>query len=535
MANGSGNSGTTPSNQSSAPPLEAYEQDSRDDEARDRRRKTNRPVPQADHSERAIATALLRGGKAELDKCGRLDASHFFDPPSRLIFGAAQRLAEHGDFRIQNIAVELDESDQLAACGGFPYLKEALLDGELGIVLPTDVRQVFEAWRDRKIITQLGVIGESAYNREPTGEQVATLAAIQDELWDDDDGYWVDWDDDSDLLNEQWMIRDLLPAEGAMMVRSEKNGGKSLFALTLAAFIAAGCDQFAERWIRTKKHIVVYVDGESSSQIARQRTKALSIWQDFSDLERDNLRRNLRYRVSMGKKLTGGLVDDVLANVDVDDVALVVLDTWAALSGLEDENSNAEAVSAVENVRRLSMELDCPVMVMSHPTKAARQAKGRAAYTTRGASGVDDQMFTTANIKADREAGTATFQLDHTRGVHNRGAVLSWKVIPQVLGRADSGDPVDASALTDIEWLSAADVKAVQEAEAKMQAAEEVLSKISGQANGCTAAEYADLIGKSKPTARARLTQAAELLDGEIEVVKDGQADRYRAVYVGAS
>ena len=527
MANGSGTTGTTPSNQSSAPPLEAYVQDSRD--ARPER-KTNRPVPQADHSERAIATALLRGGKAQLDKCGRLDASHFFDPPSRLIFGAAQRLAEHGDFRIQNIAVELDESDQLAACGGFPYLKEALLDGELGIVLPTDVRQVFEAWRDRKIIEQLGLIGESAYDREPTADRVATLAAIQDESWDDDDGYWVDWDDESDLLNEQWMIRDLLPAEGAMMVRSEKNGGKSLFALTLAAFIAAGCDQFAERWIRTKKHIVVYVDGESSSQIARQRTKALSIWQDFSDLERDNLRRNLRYRVSMGKKLTGGLVDDVLDKVDVDDVALVVLDTWSALAGLEDENNNAEAVSAVENVRRLSMELDCPVMVMSHPTKAARQAKGKAAYTTRGASGVDDQMFTTANIKADREAGTATFQLDHTRGVHNRGAVLRWNVIPQVLGRSPSGEPVDASALTDIEWLSAADIKAVQQAEEQMQSAEEVRAKLAAQADGCTVREYADLIGAHRSTATRQLALAAELLDGQIEVVKEGKSKRYRAV-----
>ncbi len=231
----------------------------------------------------------------------------------------------------------------------------------------------------------------------------------------------------------------------------------------------------------------------------------------------------------MGKKLTGGLVDDVLGNVDVDDVALVVLDTWSALAGLEDENSNAEAVSAVENVRRLSMELDCPVMVMSHPTKSARQAKGKAAYTTRGASGVDDQMFTTANIKADREAGTATFQLDHTRGVHNRGAVLRWSVTPQVLGRSPSGETVDASALTDIQWLSAADIKAEQQEAEQMQAAEDVLAKLSGQANGCTAAEYASLIGASRPTARRHLMTAADLLGDQIEVEQDGQSKRYRA------
>ncbi len=228
-------------------------------------------VPTTDLAESQLAAAMLDDeGAACIRAALELSPTALINPIPKAVLAAYRRVAERGEpLGRLNIIADIADHGELRALGGNAAVYEF---ADANWVAPTPgaidywITQVNEAALRRQALSDYAEAGQALHTGDLRTAATALQAVarqVEDGL-QDDTGYWVDWDDESDLLNEQWMIRDLLPAEGAMMVRSEKNGGKSLFALTLAAFIAAGCDQFAERWIRTSKRTVVYVDGESS-------------------------------------------------------------------------------------------------------------------------------------------------------------------------------------------------------------------------------------------------------------------------------
>ena len=472
MANGSGNSGTTPSNQSSAPPLEAYEQDSRDDEARDRRR-------MADVSEQAIAAALLIGGKSELDKCGRLQAHHFVNRQPQLIFGAARRLASKGgDFGWAHIAVELADSDQLKECGGEAYLLDEVTKAPIGRVLASDVRQVFDMWRMREQSKVAAVIVDHVEADKPVDEWIEKLNEIRDA--EPLDGDWMEIlgpdDDDAELLEDEYAIDGLLPAEGVSVVTAATSSGKSSLALVVAAHIAAGRSEFAGRGIYTSDQTVVYVAPEGSRKTLNGRLKVIYAEHEFSDFEQRECKANIKMMVKPRSRLNDGLARWLVTKLAGEPVGLVVMDGLNKLGGATNENDNSEMVKVMDALESVATEFECPVWVNHHTAKDHQKGNGK--NVGRGASAVEDAADVVARIEHDVDSGNRTFTITKGRDIGLPPHQLEYGIVGRRYGLSRRGRSITYAAATDFKWVQR-QKKSIGEAKAEAMV-QELLEAVGG-------------------------------------------------------
>lgn len=426
--------------------------------------------PDEDERE-AAATLLAHGGFDFFTACPRLRADHFGNPKYRLIFEEAEQLQSAGRLvDATRIWAQLaTNEDKYRLVGGKQAIHELIFEHALPSLIRFDTIQdrIIDAHNRRHLITRIAQVGQGIDNRQSIDNIAAALSMVTDEASEaaQEGKQPIEFSDipardrPRTQLKPQWMIRDIVPTYGTIMLRGGKNAGKSAFTYTLAAYIAANIASFADRTIHTDRLKVIYVDAEADAEVYGERMRGIIDDADFSEFEEEQLRANLKHIVVKDKKILSSpsLVDFILQHPSLQEIpAIIFVDTFGRASGAENESDNAEMIKAMSRLDELASEFKCPVWINSHPSKAARQMKG-STITTRGASGIDDQAYVTADLTYDPDDGARTFAIQETRNVPNRGWKLQMSLERHQQGIDTNGDPHEVPVLRDLKWLPASE------------------------------------------------------------------------------
>lgn len=173
---------------------------------------------------------------------------------------------------------------------------------------------------------------------------------------------------------KKWLVDGIIPRTGLIMLYGETGIGKSYAAIDLAFAITAGSD-WAGR--ETSPFEALYIPTEDAYGIDRRNTliaRQRGLSEYFKPLIVDcqfDLSRNSDSVVRLIENLRGV----------PGPIGLVIIDTMQMALGGADENSANEATAIVENCRRLSLYLDCAVLLVHHSGKdGSKKARGSSAF-----------------------------------------------------------------------------------------------------------------------------------------------------------
>lgn len=185
-----------------------------------------------------------------------------------------------------------------------------------------------------------------------------------------------------DLPGIEWLIQDVLPAQGIAVLFGEPGAGKSFLAIDLALHVAAG------KWWNSKRvqqGPVVYVVAEGSRGM-KDRMKA---WRNthptadvsaaFVVLEPIMLHDNVARK---------RFVDGIAAQLP--NPILIILDTLAQNFVGGDENSAQDMGVWLHGARLLQEKFDATVLIVHHSARGAKRERGSTAL--RGAADAMIQM-----------------------------------------------------------------------------------------------------------------------------------------------
>ena len=261
------------------------------------------------------------------------------------------------------------------------------------------------------------------------------------------------------LLKPQWLVRDVVPAMGTQLCVGQKNSGKTAFMIELAMSVAARRPTFCGRSIRVPEfqQVVVFIDGEGDELVFQRRARAIQNAKRWPQDQIGAVSQNLHYYSFPAAFLYGGsLQSELMAAYKPGEVALIVLDTYRRLSGVEDANDESQASIAIAQANQISFRFGCPVLIPSHANREDRKG-GRKVNTamTRGSSAVTDQAYTNSVIWRSEDRATSYFQLSESRDAPILPQRLMFCVSSYHLGNDLNGDGVTAAYMDDPHWEDA--------------------------------------------------------------------------------
>ena len=173
---------------------------------------------------------------------------------------------------------------------------------------------------------------------------------------------------------KRWLVEGIIPRTGVMMVYGETGIGKSYAAIDLAFAVTAGSD-WAGR--ETSSFEVLYIPTEDAYGIDRRNT--LIARQKELPEDGKPLIANCSFDLSRNSETVMRLIENLRGVPGP--IGLVIIDTMQMALGGADENSATEATAIVENCRRLSLYLDCAVLLVHHSGKdGTKKARGSSAF-----------------------------------------------------------------------------------------------------------------------------------------------------------
>ena len=415
-------------------------------------------VPNADLSEEAVVCAILTRGVEALQECGRLEADHFLDPGCRAIYAAADALWTRGELVDDGtIPVELANRGELEMIGGGNAgLIEIVIGAATNIHTQKHAEIVWNGWHRRHKIELGRRYGEAAYKGEDAQPHIAAMAEHEAMVFGDDNTWsrmLTPEDDDAELTDVQYLIRGLLPADGVAVVTAATSSGKSSLAVALAAHVAAGRTEIAERGIHAWNRTVVHVDPEGSAKKINSRLRAIYSAHEFTVAEQYACAANYRHVVKPRRKLTDGLAQWLVSELAGQSVGLVVIDGLLRLSGAANENDNSEMVRVMDYLAWLAEELNCPVWVNHHTAKTHQSGSG-GKNIGRGASAVEDAADVVARIDHDVDTGKRTFAMTKGRDIGLTPGQLTYEVAGWTIGDDPHGLAITAPVAVDFEWVA---------------------------------------------------------------------------------
>lgn len=213
------------------------------------------------------------------------------------------------------------------------------------------------------------------------------------------------------LPDPEWLVEGRI-TRGLTVVWGQPKSGKSFVALDLAAARACG-----NRW-----HGMTCRPGRTIYAAAEGLHDAKARLQQALDLRAAP--REKRAKVAVTDDPLDLTSSRDLARLDaaMDDHAadLLVLDTWARVSGMSDENDNAEASRVVAALDRIRHRHDCDVIVVHHARKDGT--------TMRGASALLAALDTAVKVTKDGDMIAA--DASDIRGGPEWQSKLEWRLRP---------------------------------------------------------------------------------------------------------
>lgn len=218
----------------------------------------------------------------------------------------------------------------------------------------------------------------------------------------------------------EWCVKHVLPKNALTIIYGEPGSGKSFFALDLVAHVARG---LAWRGQKVRQGAVAYVAAEGVAGFGN-RLQAYGVGHDV-DLS------------SVPLYVRGGLlqlVEQQLALCEalekVPDLAVVVIDTLAAVTPGANENSSEDMGAAINAANMIIQATGAAVILIHHTNKQA---------TMRGWSGLLGAADSSIKIERDEEKRTAYIE---KMKEGKDSADFNFKLESVSLGEDEDGDEI---------------------------------------------------------------------------------------------
>lgn len=130
-----------------------------------------------------------------------------------------------------------------------------------------------------------------------------------------------------ELPKDRWLIKDILPKEGFVIIASPSGEKKTWIALSMAGSIANGSDFLENKDFPTIKGRVLYIDEEMSDTELQRRIKLLNLDEtiEMIDLSRRN---NINFGDEEGEQ-----INELLDIVEKRNIKAIFVDTFRAVAG----------------------------------------------------------------------------------------------------------------------------------------------------------------------------------------------------------
>jgi hypothetical protein len=289
--------------------------------------------------------------------------------------------------------------------------------------------------------------------------------------------------DDLKTTVNDFIVEDLIPVQSIGFIVARSNIGKTF------AYVDLACRAIFEKlWLgkKTKRIKVLIVLGEGKAGFYQR----LAAWMRFHGEDIEQLRASM-FWIDGANLFNDSSIEKISQVANREEVDLVIMDTWAATSGIVDEN--AGALNSMALNRAVQIRPEAALLFIHHPTKATQgkpnpemrgsgALKGRADYVL---AMYDDKDFNAASGER-RDWIALSTEFDH--GGKNRNAKTE-TIRGLYLG--DSEDDQKVFLQVESEALSKKSML--------------VRSRLTGL---MTVEEFAREIGKSDSTARRALNEA---------------------------
>jgi hypothetical protein len=289
--------------------------------------------------------------------------------------------------------------------------------------------------------------------------------------------------DDLKKTVNDFIVEDLIPVQSIGFIVARSNIGKTF------AYVDLACRAIFEKvWLgkKTKRIKVLIVLGEGKAGFYQR----LAAWMRFHGEDIEQL-RNSMFWIDGANLFSDSSIEKISQVANREEVDLIIMDTWAATSGIVDEN--AGALNSMALNRAVQIRPEAALLFIHHPTKTTQDKsnpemrgsgalKGRADYVL---AMYDDKDFNSASGERHDWIALST-EFDH--GGKNRNAKT------ETIRGLFLGDTEDDQKV----FLQV-------ESEALSKQALLVRVRLVGQ---MTVLEFSEAIGKSDSTARRALNAA---------------------------
>jgi RecA-family ATPase len=289
-------------------------------------------------------------------------------------------------------------------------------------------------------------------------------------------------DDLQSTVNE-FIVEDLIPVQSIGFIVARSNIGKTF------AYVDLACRAIFEKpWLgkKTKRIKVLIVLGEGKAGFYQR----LAAWMNFHNQDIEALRTSM-FWIDGANLFSDASIEKIAEVANREQVDLIIMDTWAATSGVMDEN--AGALNSMALNRAVQIRPEAAYLFIHHPTKTTQNSecpemrgsgalKGRADYVM---ALYDDESF---NSSSGEKQAWIALSTEFHHGGKNRNAKTETL---RGLYLADTEDDQKVFLQVESEAISKRSLL--------------VRSELFGQ---MTVDEFAKKIGKSDSTARRALNAA---------------------------
>jgi hypothetical protein len=182
--------------------------------------------------------------------------------------------------------------------------------------------------------------------------------------------------------SSHWLVPNLLPSAALTFLVGRPNIGKSFVAVDIASCIATG-RPYQGRDVTAGK--VLYISGEGTGRLASR----FEAWAEYHEQNFQTIMNNVQVatRVALASRDGMRQVAERAAEAD-----LIVIDTLATVSGIEDEND--AALSAGVMNAAMALNPDAAVLVLHHPNKSTELEKSPVMRGSGALAGRADVVIT---------------------------------------------------------------------------------------------------------------------------------------------
>lgn len=289
--------------------------------------------------------------------------------------------------------------------------------------------------------------------------------------------------DDLQATVNEFIVEDLIPVQSIGFIVARSNIGKTF------AYVDLACRAIFEKpWLgkKTKRIKVLIVLGEGKAGFYQR----LAAWMNFHNQNIEALRTSM-FWIDGANLFSDASIEKIAEVANREQVDLIIMDTWAATSGVMDEN--AGALNSMALNRAVQIRPEAAYLFIHHPTKATQNSecpemrgsgalKGRADYVM---ALYDDESF---NSSSGEKFEWIALSTEFEHGGKNRNAKTETL---RGLYLADTEDDQKVFLQVESEAISKKSLL--------------VRSQLAGR---MTVDEFAKKIGKSDSTARRALNAA---------------------------